>query len=52
MRLTPIYHDGFSFYFDALAIAFTRDTDGRVTGFTMSGPRVRKVSFQRVERSR
>jgi hypothetical protein len=49
MRLTPVYRDGFTFYFDVLAIAFTRDDGGRVNGLTMSGPRARKVRFRRVD---
>lgn len=49
MPLSPVYRDGFTLYFDLLAVAFTRDADGRVNGLTMSGPRARKVRFHRLD---
>lgn len=47
--LTPVYRDGFTFYLDRLAVAFTRSADGRVDGLTMSGTRARKIQFRRLD---
>ncbi len=43
--LRATHQDGFSTEFYSLT--FSRDRDGRVDGFSLSSPRVRKVRFQR-----
>lgn len=45
-----MHRDAFSIYSDFLELTFTRDGEGRVDGFTLSGPRAWKVAFRRVER--
>lgn len=50
LAATPMHRDAFSTYFDFLGLTFTRDREGRVEGFTLSGPRTWKVDFRRVER--
>ena len=47
MPLSPTHRDGFTL--TSLAISFTRDELGRVSGFTMSSGRVRRLRFERVE---
>lgn len=43
--LRPTHRDGFSS--ELYSLTFSRDGQGRVDGFTVSSPRVRKVGFQR-----
>lgn len=50
LALEPMHRDAFSTYSDFLGLSFTRDGEGRVDGFTLSGPRTWKVVFRRVER--
>ena len=44
IRLTPTFDDGF--YGGGWYLTFGRDPAGKVAGFTMSGPRARKVRFR------
>ena len=46
-RLTPIYEDGFSG--GAGSLRFTRDANGRVTGFLLTSGRVRHIEFERAK---
>ncbi|NIP57134.1 MAG: serine hydrolase, partial [Gemmatimonadetes bacterium] len=50
LAANPMQRDAFSVYFDFLALTFTRGEDGRVDGFTLSGPRTWKLRFRRVEK--
>ncbi|MFW6206484.1 MAG: hypothetical protein ACOC5J_00955 [Gemmatimonadota bacterium] len=49
LSATPMHRDAFSTYFDFLALTFTRDGQGEVDGFTLSGPRAWQLSFRKVE---
>jgi hypothetical protein len=45
-QLAPLYEDGFTGGVGSLR--FTRDSDGRVTGFLLTSGRVRQIRFERM----